>query len=154
MPEQPRPFSPRADQTQMLWSDSIAIPAGAGIGATTRIYLGMAHETGLTLRSVYVTTSAGVPRSTTDYFLFRPFVTTVTDGAASVRYISDGRGSNSYSVTADVAFRCHDEEMFNIPLVKGQMVGVDILTTSAVAPGNLPTSVRGSFIAGVIRRGR
>ena len=133
----PEPF-----ESQGYWGTVHTTATSAG---TARVYLGVVDERGLTLRRFYAVPATALAVSAAAYNTFRPFLSTVKDGVATVRYLGAGRGTNAYGLVADAPLRIHDEETFNEPLPVGALVGVDIITVGA------PAAVRVHLQAGVIR---
>ena len=129
-------------ETQVSWRAALTTP----LTGTARIYLGHADEAGLRLRKVVVIPSTAVAYSGTNYITFRPFITTVKDGTPTVRYLGVGRSTAATTLLVDVPYRVHDEENFNERLVKGAMVGVDLIVS-----GTMPASVRATLQAGLNR---
>lgn len=134
-----------AFQTQGYWTNPHTT---AGVAGTERVHLGIANERGLTIRQFTVVPVAALARSGSAYYTFKPFIVTVKDGTPSLRYFGTSRGTNTYTLLADVPLRIHDEEFLNEKLPVGALVGVDIVTTST------PTSARLYFQAGFINHGR
>ena len=120
--------APRPERTQGFWAQAATLAAVAG---TVRFYMGIADERGLTLRRLHVINrDATLAVSTTAYHTFRPFISTVKDGVATVRYLGASRGTNTYALGKDLPLRVHDEEQFNERLPVGAVIGIDVVTTS------------------------
>jgi hypothetical protein len=134
-------------KTQGYWG-TLHTTATSPSTPPARVYLGVVDERGLTLRRFTAVPHTSLAASLTAYNTFRPFVSTVKNGVATVRYLGSGRGPNTYGLNADVPLRLHDEEYFNEKLPVGAVVGIDIVTTGS------PASVRIHLQAGVIHHGR
>lgn len=137
---EPRPFDSRPYRDQTYWGTNATLG-----DAQTRFYLGLAEEAGLTLRRIVFVPVAALAVDGTNYLTFKPFVSTVKDGTATVRYLDTTIATSTYALTADSPRRVHAKEVLNERLPKGALVGVDVAETGAVS------SQYGTFQAYLIR---
>lgn len=122
----PPSFSGHPYQTPIVWSQGLSTPTSAG---TTRHYLGVAEEAGLTVRRFRGVATTAITLNTSNYYTFKPFVSTFKDGTATIRYLGTRRATNALSLLAGHPVRLHDEEQLNERIPQGATIGVEIVTT-------------------------
>ena len=132
-------------ETQGYFSVLHTTPASA---QTVRVYLGVVNERGLVLRRFTAVPHTSLVANAAAFNTFRPFLSTVKDGTATVRYLGAGRATAGYSLLINIPFRLHAEENFNEDLPVGALVGLDIVTTGT------PDATRLLIQAGYIRTRR
>ena len=120
----------------------------AAVAGTVHYRLGVADWHGLVAFRFHALPQAALALSPTAFHTFRPFISTVKNGAASVRYLGAGRSTAFTSLLIDAPLRLHAEENFNEDLPVGALVGLDIVTTGT------PDATRLLIQAGYIRTRR
>jgi hypothetical protein len=121
---------------------SVHFTSVATNGAITHYYLGRSRGGLFALRDILLFSSTAIARNATDYYSFRVFVVH-QDG--SLHYIGTGRGTNTYSVAADVGFRIHDEESLDYHLQRGMALGVEVTSVSSGSLAAARMSMLGSL---------
>jgi hypothetical protein len=127
----PQTYAGLVASQKVEWGSSLDLSVSNG--SIVRLNLGVAQEAGLTVRRFNIVASSSIGLSAAAYHTFKPFLTTIRDGAALTRYLGTSRATNAYQIAVDLPFRLHDEQTLNERLSKGTIVGVEITTTGTPA---------------------